>query len=1134
MAALKNSDSLEDLLNFDVDFDIDLNADETVEDSATSLLDFSSGIDDLGLDDLMAFSPTVAETSVSQPVLTISNVTPSASTTVNLLDMKMEDPGLVSTVQETLHEETPAATTSSSSKSIEKPVEIKEDPTQEGIDQEERDVFAPVKDTPSAAINSTTKASEVASATKDAPEPAVQTWARSLTFSKLITNWDTISETGPFQTIKREAENDTSSGSSDRLHSLCLQNGYIPHELRLSVWSKLLNLDTSSLKNKISDHPTSVLDASATKPVVHHAQLIEEVDTICSRLCQSEMFQEQEGQYQQQLKTQMEIIFTSFCRRRCIDYPPGLVTTFAPLFVFYQDDLTKDVEACAVTTTIISEMMFSMCSHLFPHLSLGIPTQVVAERRLPMLHMVLQYHEPALAHLLFGPERILDRSTERRGFFKDHMTILASFYEQLVSDISYRLILWDRTLLHYPLTPGYPVFIVIATLITIKSQLIQQQQQSLKFTSECIAQVFALPSSVCDLADLADTILSCTPRSILEKLSDAGSIAMDFGEEGEDVTKDTESVFCPVVCPEEIISSIALTSSSTIRYFVLDCRPKSQVLLNGLLPTALYFNPDKSSDPTAMLELLQTLQPLERAVHVCLVGETDAKDAVIKTLLQFFIHQHAYPFISVLGGGYAAMHEFFRASKMYSLEDLVDHKMDVCELCHGSIQPSSIVRAAVDSTSTSTKSMSSFSDVLKDGKSWLQKKKVEAEEKSETLKEKTHWLKKKTEELEFPESFVRPSLTSLSELRPSFSSHSPMVQAATSSGSRLLSKMNSLKTNMATTESVSLVNQDPTSSSGAEENEDETKEPQNPVTYRASLTSAQAHASAQAQAAASGFASSLTSFGMKYRESKMPASLSFIKPTSSRFRSAFSTGTTPTNTNSVSEEPRRAIKSPIFSRLTSGVNTLYSKQVEESSQDSNEKVNEKSAQSKEKSNSISSEHSEDEDEDFFTIDDDDDEDDDHALGLSEGEDYTTWEVFDDPAQVGKLTKNTVVLAEHIRSTFDHPLFFCVKKKQTENGKPQLLSRYLGISTGHVVCFRPWSKVSDERLVVKSVHHLSSLARMTCFKKNKQLVSLYYHPGGQEKGRLYQIQNRDAFITTIKGAMEKLVSSPTAGPKSVQS
>nr|CCA20764.1 conserved hypothetical protein [Albugo laibachii Nc14] len=161
-----------------------------------------------------------------------------------------------------------------------------------------------------------------------------------------------------------------------------------------------------------------------------------------------------------------------------------------------------------------------------------------------------------------------------------------------------------------------------------------------------------------------------------------------------------------------------------IRYFIIDCRTTAQ-RLEGTIPTAYYIDPDAVTDQRVLEQTLATLQPVQKSMHFCVLGQGfshvaaeivsqnksgDEKNASFKaardkqSVLPFdlneeffeqyaldatrvhaavlFLTEKGFPYVSVLEGGYAAVHAFLYHSQELTVADLVDHDATQCSLCH--------------------------------------------------------------------------------------------------------------------------------------------------------------------------------------------------------------------------------------------------------------------------------------------------------------------------------------------------------------------------------------------------------------------------------------------------------------------
>ena len=114
-----------------------------------------------------------------------------------------------------------------------------------------------------------------------------------------------------------------------------------------------------------------------------------------------------------------------------------------------------------------------------------------------------------------------------------------------------------------------------------------------------------------------------------------------------------------------------------------------------------------------------------------------------------FLTKQGFPYVNILQGGYSAVHDFLVHSPTFHLTDLVDHTSTSCDFCDD-------VSSEGNNDDSFTSAYSSFSGALKDGKSWLKKKKDEVPTSAKTtkilssgsqhIKGGTKWLMKKRDD----------------------------------------------------------------------------------------------------------------------------------------------------------------------------------------------------------------------------------------------------------------------------------------------------------------------------------------------------------------------------------------------------
>ncbi|ETW01848.1 hypothetical protein H310_06418 [Aphanomyces invadans] len=170
----------------------------------------------------------------------------------------------------------------------------------------------------------------------------------------------------------------------------------------------------------------------------------------------------------------------------------------------------------------------------------------------------------------------------------------------------------------------------------------------------------------------------------------------------------------------------------------------------------------------------------------------------------------------------------------------------------------------------------------------------------------------------------------------------------------------------------------------------------------------------------------------------------------------------------------------------------------------------------------------------FSIDDDDDEEDeaDSFMGDANIHDTDHTSAMTPPPssvvvhtvskhEVHALKKGMQIRMVDLLPLVSSPLFSCYKKK-ARGTETLMLPRHVVIAEDHVLVLKA-DKVQDDVSYVRSCHHLSHIARMTCMKKNALMVTFYLSFDGKQKQKAYEVQQRDALIKVIRTSMESLAA-----------
>ncbi|RQM30186.1 hypothetical protein B5M09_000314 [Aphanomyces astaci] len=168
----------------------------------------------------------------------------------------------------------------------------------------------------------------------------------------------------------------------------------------------------------------------------------------------------------------------------------------------------------------------------------------------------------------------------------------------------------------------------------------------------------------------------------------------------------------------------------------------------------------------------------------------------------------------------------------------------------------------------------------------------------------------------------------------------------------------------------------------------------------------------------------------------------------------------------------------------------------------------------------------------FSIDDDDEDDEpDSFMGEAgtDGPDHIGGSIAAPSAAIHAVAKHGVqslkkgmqIRMGDLLPLVSSPLFSCYKKK-ARGTETLMLPRHVVIAEDHIVVLKA-DKVQDAMSWVRSCHHLSHIARMTCMKKNALMVTFYLSFDGKQKQKAYEVQQRDALIKVVRTSMELLAA-----------
>lgn len=246
--------------------------------------------------------------------------------------------------------------------------------------------------------------------------------------------------------------------------------------------------------------------------------------------------------------------------------------------------------------------------------------------------------------------------------------------------------MWD--LYFQQADPFFILFLALVMIINAREHILTMKESSKDSICETIT---SLPSGlqetdVEDLFSLAQEYASRTPGSFRQDLESI----FDDEEVGYDSEKVSQALCLPVHV-SELVENLHLPPAlgeDALRFFLVDCRPADQYNA-GHMPTAFHL------DPTLMLQgggvykmAVQGLLSAQRQAldagssaggeHLCFIGcGALHEDQYTHMVVAGFLRDYR-PYVSILSGGYHALHDYFGDNIE---ETLADHSNESCRVC---------------------------------------------------------------------------------------------------------------------------------------------------------------------------------------------------------------------------------------------------------------------------------------------------------------------------------------------------------------------------------------------------------------------------------------------------------------------
>ncbi|XP_063222902.1 TBC1 domain family member 23 isoform X2 [Bacillus rossius redtenbacheri] len=251
------------------------------------------------------------------------------------------------------------------------------------------------------------------------------------------------------------------------------------------------------------------------------------------------------------------------------------------------------------------------------------------------------------------------------------------------------LCMWD--LYFQQADPFFVFFLALVMIFNAREQIFSMKGEPKQVLVDTLA---AMPCAleaddVTDFCSLAQYYALKTPCSFKENLCDVLFCHGDSLEQ-EAESRSLSQALCLPVSAHELVENTAGAElvPDSLRFFLVDCRPAEQYNA-GHLPTAFHLDCNLMlQEPAAFLTAVQGLLSAQRQAlaarsaaggeHLCFLGSGRLEeDQYTHMVVASFLQKHTH-FVSMLSGGYMAIHEYLDKDVGISLED---HSPQRCVVC---------------------------------------------------------------------------------------------------------------------------------------------------------------------------------------------------------------------------------------------------------------------------------------------------------------------------------------------------------------------------------------------------------------------------------------------------------------------
>ncbi|XP_021923260.1 TBC1 domain family member 23 isoform X2 [Zootermopsis nevadensis] len=294
-----------------------------------------------------------------------------------------------------------------------------------------------------------------------------------------------------------------------------------------------------------------------------------------------------------------------------------------------------------------------------------------------LFRLLLLYHDPELCSFL---------DTKR---ISPDMYCLSWFQSLFAATCSLPVVqaMWD---LYFQQADAFFVFfLALVMVVNAREQILSMKNEN---KQNIVTTLSSMPCAleaddITDFCSLAQYYALKTPGSFRKDL-----LNVLYGDDESAETSSISQALCLPVSAGELVENAESTHSpdgiECVRFFLVDCRPAEQYNA-GHLPTAFHLDCNLMlQEPAAFSTAVQGLLSAQRQAlaarsaaggeHLCFLGSGRVEeDQYTHMVVASFLQKHTH-YVSMLTGGYQAVHESVAENVGDSLEEHNPHSCLVC------------------------------------------------------------------------------------------------------------------------------------------------------------------------------------------------------------------------------------------------------------------------------------------------------------------------------------------------------------------------------------------------------------------------------------------------------------------------